>query len=92
MGRMKPEVLDTLEGARDLRALTQAVFDLCEPYGPVHSLQVVHNRGLARVACLVELESGRQQSAMVRALGAKAVHDAACFDIPVTQGFTAGPP
>ena len=81
---MKPEVLDTLGGARDLRALTQAVLDLCEPFGPVHSLKLVHNRGMARVACLVELESPKQQTLMVRALGAKAVHDAACFEIPLT--------
>jgi RNA recognition motif-containing protein len=81
---MKPEVLDTLGGVRDFHSLTKAVLDLCEPYGPVHELRMVHNRRAARVFCFVELESPRQQTAMVRALGARSVNDAACFEIPVS--------
>lgn len=84
---MKPEVLDALGEARDFYSLTKAVLDLCEPYGPVHSFRLVHNRRAARVACFVELESPKQQTVMVRALGAKAVSEAACFEIPVNPGF-----
>jgi hypothetical protein len=81
---MKPEVLDTLGGAHDFHALTKAVLDLCEPYGPVHEFRMVHNRRAARVFCFVELESPKQQTVMVRALGARSVNDAACFEIPVS--------
>ena len=41
---MKPEVIDTLGGARDFHSLTKAVLDLCEPYGPVHAFRLIHNR------------------------------------------------
>jgi len=81
---MKPEVLDSLGGARDFHSLTKAVLDLCEPYGPVHEFRMIHNRRAARVFCFVELESPKQQTAMVRALGARSVNDAACFEIPVS--------
>ena len=81
---MKPEVLDTLGGARDINSLTQAVLDLCQPYGPVHEFRLVHNRRAARVFCFVELESPKQQVVMVRALGARSVNEAACFEIPVS--------
>ena len=81
---MKPEVLDTLGGAHDFHSLTKAVLDLCEPYGPVHEFRMVHNRRAARVFCFVELESPKQQTAMVRALGARSVNEAACFEIPVS--------
>ena len=81
---MKPEVLDTLGEARDFHALTKAVLDLCEPYGAVHEFRLVHNRRAARVFCFVELESPKQQTVMVRALGARSVNEAACFEIPVT--------
>ena len=83
---MKPEVLDTLGEARDFHSLTKAVLDLCEPYGPVHEFRMVHNRRAARVFCFVELESPKQQTVMVRALGARSVNDAACFEIPVSLG------
>jgi hypothetical protein len=81
---MKPEVLDTLGGAQDFHSLTKAVLDLCEPYGPVHEFRLVHNRRAARVFCFVELESPKQQTVMVRALGARSVNEAACFEIPVS--------
>ncbi len=84
---MKPEVLDTLGEARDFHALSKAVLDLCQPFGPVHSFRLVHNRGLARVACFIELESPKQQPLLVRALGAKTVNGAACLEIPVNEGF-----
>ncbi len=87
---MKPEVLDTLGEARDLYSLTKAVLELCEPYGPVHSFRLIHNRRAARVACFVELESLKQQTVMVRALGAKSLNEAACFDIPVNPEFLHG--
>ena len=60
---------------------------LCEPYGPVHSFKLVHNRGAARVVCFIELESPKQQPALVRALGAKVINGSACLDIPVGEEF-----
>jgi len=84
---MKPEVLDQLRDAPDLHALTKGLLDLCDPYGPVHSLKLVHNRGAARVVCFIELESPKQQPLLVRALGAKVINGAACLDIPVGEDF-----
>jgi hypothetical protein len=81
---MRQEVLDTLGGAHDFHALTKAVLDLCEAFGPVHEFRLVHNRRAARVCCFIELESPKQQTAMVRALGARSVNEAACFEIPVS--------
>ena len=51
---MKPEVLDQVRDAHDLCSLAKAVLPLCEPYGPVHSFKLVHNRGAARVACIID--------------------------------------
>ena len=84
---MKPEVADKLGEARDFYALTKAVLSMCEPFGPVHAFRLVHNRGAARVACLIELESPKQQPALARALGAKVLNGAACLDIPVRKDF-----
>jgi len=67
--------------------LTKGVLGLCEPYGPVHSFKVVHNRGASRVVCFIELESAKQQPALIRALGAKIINGLACLDIPVSDGF-----
>ena len=60
---------------------------MCEPYGPVHAFRLVHNRGAARVACLIELESPKQQTRARRALGARQLNGAACLDIPVRKDF-----
>lgn len=84
---MKPEVAQKLGEAHDLYALTKAVLGMCEPYGPVHAFRLVHNRGAARVACLIELESPKLQPALVRALGAKVLNGAACLEIPVDKDF-----
>jgi hypothetical protein len=84
---MKPEVAEKLCEARDFYALTRAVLSMCEPYGPVHAFRLVHNRGAARVACLIELESPKQQPLLVRALGAKTLNGAACLEIPVDKDF-----
>ncbi|HYL89801.1 MAG TPA: RNA-binding protein [Burkholderiales bacterium] len=86
---MRPEVMQQLRDAQDLHSLTRDVLGLCEPYGPVHSFKLVHNRGAARVVCFIELESPKQQPALVRALGAKVIHGAACLDIPVGEDFGA---
>ena len=85
---MKPEVANQLRGAHDLYSLTKGVLGLCEPFGPVHSFKLVHNRGAARVVCFIELESPKQQPALVRALGAKVINGAACLDIPVGDHFS----
>jgi len=84
---MKPEVAEKLSDAQDFYALTKAVLSMCEPYGPVHAFRLVHNRGAARVACLIELESPKQQPALARALGAKVLNGAACLEIPVDKDF-----
>ena len=89
---MKPEVAEKLGEARDFYALTQAVLSMCEPYGPVHAFRLTHNRGSARVACLIELESPKQQPLLARALGAKMLNGAACLEIPVDKDFFGGAP
>ena len=85
--QMKPEVLDRLRDAHDFPGLARAVLAMCEPYGPVHSFKLVHNRGAARVACFIELESPKQQPVMAQALGARSFNGAACLEIPVARDF-----
>ncbi|HET7671617.1 MAG TPA: RNA-binding protein [Burkholderiales bacterium] len=85
---MRPDVISKLRDANDLYSLTKGVLSLCEPYGAVHSFRLVHNRGAARVVCFIELESPKQQPALVRALGAKVINGAACLDIPVSEEFS----
>jgi RNA recognition motif. (a.k.a. RRM, RBD, or RNP domain) len=87
MPPMKAEVMDKIAGARDFYSLTKALLAMCEPFGPVHSLKLVHNRGAARVVCFIEMESPKEQPALVRALGAKVSDGAACLDIPVSEDF-----
>jgi hypothetical protein len=84
---MRPEVAAKLCQAHDFYALTKAVLSLCQPYGPVHAFRLVHNRGASRVACLIELESAKQQAALARALGARVLNGAACLEIPVDKDF-----
>ena len=84
---MKPEVAEKLGEAHDFYTLTKAVLSMCEPYGPVHAFRLIHNRGAARVACLIELESTKQQPALARALGARVFNGAACLEIPVDKDF-----
>jgi hypothetical protein len=84
---MKPEVAEKLGEARDFYALTKAVLSVCEPYGPVHAFRLVHNPRAARVACLIELESTKEQPALARALGARIRNGAACLEIPVDKDF-----
>ena len=79
--------MEQLREAHDICSLTKGVLELCEPYGPVHSFKLVHNRGAARVVCFIELESQKQQPALVRALGAKVINGTACLDIPVGDEF-----
>src|SRR5258706_178174 len=66
---MRPEVMEQLREAHDIYSLTRGVLGLCEPYGPVHSFKLVHNRGAARVVCFIQLESPKAQPALVRAEG-----------------------
>jgi hypothetical protein len=84
---MRPDVISKLRDANDLFSLTKGVLALCEPFGPVHSFKLVHNRGAARVVCFIELESPKHQPALVRALGAKIINGAACLDVPVGEDF-----
>jgi hypothetical protein len=84
---MRMDVIEELRRANDFQSLTRGVLALCEPYGAVHSLKVVHNRGASRVVCFIELEALKQQPALARALGAKVINGAACLDIPVAEDF-----
>ena len=84
---MRPDIISKLRDANDLYSLTKTVLALCEPFGAVHSFRLVHNRGAARVVCFIELESPKQQPALVRALGAKVINGAACLDVPVGEDF-----
>jgi hypothetical protein len=84
---MKPELAQKLSDAHDFYALTKVVLAMCEPYGPVHAFRLIHNRGAARVACLIEMESPKQQTVLARALGARQLNGAACLDIPVRKDF-----
>ena len=86
---MKPEIADKLSEADDFYTLTRRVLALCEPYGAVHAFRLVHNRGAARVACLIEMESPKQQTELAKALGARQLNGAACLDIPVRKDFGA---
>ena len=84
---MRPDILDKLGEAHDFCALTKSVLALCEPYGSVHAFRLTHNRGASRVACLIELESPKQQPALARALGARTLNGAVTLDIPVSREF-----
>jgi len=84
---MKPEIADALSTASDFQSFTERALSLCEPFGPVHSLRLIHNRGAGRVACFIELESPKQQPALARALGARAASGAVCLDVPVGRDF-----
>lgn len=86
---MNPELMDKLSAAGDFCGLTREILALCEPYGPVHSFRMVHNRGAARVACFIELEATRLQPALARALGVRVVNGTVCLDLPVQRDFGA---
>lgn len=84
---MKPDLIEKLAEHRDFHSLTKGVLALCDPFGPVHAFRFVHNRGASRVACFIELESPKQQPALARALGGRAVDGTVCLDIPVRKDF-----
>ena len=79
--------LETTSQSRDFCALTKEILALCEPFGPVHSFRLVHNRGAARVACIIELESPKQEPALARALGGRSVNGAVCVELEVRRDF-----
>lgn len=84
---MKPDVVEKLRDSRDFYSLAKGVLALCEPFGPVHSFRLVHNRGASSVACFLELESPKQQIALVRSLGMREALGAVCLEIPVRKDF-----
>jgi hypothetical protein len=84
---MKADVTEQLSEARDFYSLTRGVLALCEPFGPVHAFRLVHNRGASSVACLVELESAKQQPVLARTLGARVLNGAVCLEVPVHKDF-----
>jgi hypothetical protein len=86
---MKPELIEKLSAASDLYVLTRSLLVLCEPYGPVHSFKLTHNRGTSRVACVIELEVPKQHLALARELGARVLTGAVCMEIPVSREFDA---
>jgi hypothetical protein len=84
---MKPEVLEQFRHAQDFSALTRAVLALCEPFGPIHSFRLVHNKRARRVACSIELDSPKRHAALIRALGAYDCGGLVYLDIPVGPDF-----
>lgn len=84
---MKSEVMEKTRDARDFYALTKDILGMCEPFGPVHAFRLVHNRGASRVACIIELESSKQQAALARALGARTLNGGVCLEVPVRKDF-----
>jgi len=84
---MPTALLETTSQARDFCALTKGVLALCEPFGPVHSFKLVHNRGAARVACIIELESTKQEPALARALGGRSMNGSVCVELEVRRDF-----
>src|SRR3954470_21609179 len=82
---MKPDILEKLSDSRDFYALAKGVLSLCEPYGPVHAFRLIHNRGVSRVACLIELESPKQQPALARALAPPPLNGALCLTTRVRK-------
>jgi hypothetical protein len=86
---VKPEIVEKTSDAGDFCALAKGILAMCEPFGPVHSFKLVHNRGTSRVACLIELESAKEQPALARALGGSTVNSSVCFEIPVRHDFEA---
>jgi hypothetical protein len=77
--------------ARDFYALTKGILVLCEPFGPVHSFKLVHNRRAGRVACVIELESPNDQPALARALGGRTINGSVCVELEVRRDFEARP-
>ncbi len=84
---MAPDLLESASRTLDFCALTKDILALCEPFGPVHSFKLVHNRGAARVACMIELESPKQEPALARALGGRSVNGAVCVEFEVGRDF-----
>ena len=84
---MTPELIENTSQARDFCALTRVILALCEPFGPVHSFKLVHNRGTARVACIIELESTKDEPALARALGGRSVNGSVCVELEVRRDF-----
>lgn len=84
---MRSPLVETTSQARDFCALTKSILALCEPFGPVHSFKLVHNRGSARVACIIELESTKQEPALARALGGRSFNGSVCVELQVREDF-----
>ena len=84
---MPSALLETTSQARDFCALTKGILALCEPFGPVHSFKLVHNRGAARVACIIELETTKQEPALARALGGRSINGSVCVEFEVRRDF-----
>jgi hypothetical protein len=89
MDGMKPEILRELQRARDFPSLTETILAICSPFGPVHAFSLVYHKAAGRVSCLIELDSVKQHSAMIRELGAALVSGAVCLEIPVSPNFVA---
>src|SRR6201988_3742628 len=84
---MPTALLETTSQARDFCTLTKGILAICEPYGAVHSFKLVHNRGTARVACIIELESTKDEPALARALGGRSINGSVCVEFEVRHDF-----
>ncbi len=86
---MTADIIEQTREARDFYALTKGVLAVCKPFGPVHSFKLVHNPGARNVACIIELELQKQQPALARAIGGRALNGSVCVEIPVRKDFEA---
>jgi hypothetical protein len=81
---MDRAILEKLARTQDLRVLAENVRTLCEAYGPVKSYDCIRLQQAGDeqvVVCLVGLESDRQQSALIRELGARPFGAGVCLKI-----------
>jgi hypothetical protein len=74
--------LDRLARTRDLRAIAEGVLRICQEYGAVRSCDCIRLKRPGDeqdVVCLVQLDSERQQSALIRDLGARPFGAGVCL-------------
>jgi hypothetical protein len=77
--------LHELARTQDLRAIAEGVLRICEEYGAVSSYDCIRLKRPGDeqdVVCLVQMKSERQQSALIRELGARPFGAGVCLKIP----------
>ena len=84
---MNPRVLEKVKDAPDFLALTEAMMGLCEPFGPIHAMRLVHNKRAHSVTFQIELDSPKRHAALSRELGVTGSGDSVCVALPVRPDF-----